>query len=1063
MSSSSDDERPNFQSKINFANFNVGARKQPKPNAKNNLAKAAKKQLGGVAGKSSKKGARFPELYQRHSMISQSSSRQSGESLTASSSDEDDVGSSNRLFEANRSFGNSSPSQYGGKSRGGTNLPSFDFNNVVRGQLMEGEGEDDDDDMGDEGEEENQLDPRFYETDSSDDESALGVGAQMAPLTSRKSSIRSKSSLGHNRATYPDDSPDSRGSVNHFGGAADAGGVFESPLHPDMYPDEHDIVDQDATSLVSGGSQERPTGLKSILRKMSLVDSHPSDEYSMGASLGHSLGQPSRSDTFLGRVLSFSQDHGLGGGGLVPGGSRSERYPNRLQHIDEESEIGLDPEDPNYEDTIELKKMDFAKLSEEAHNLIAGHVPEMTVNRAGEQHGVDLLAETEGVGPVEGASSSTDSVREEKKSTNQLQGPGENPVDTSNGAEPQDDSHHSSFLAPNPDLYLRGEGQADDPDDYMMLDEDMGDGYVAPPKKVHAGVLSSLLKLYANPQEAKSSSTFGTSAATTLADDFDQEESVHHSHKPDFGKLKTGFKKLGKGKRGHQYKSSTDEGVRFPDGDVESISSTASHYIGEDAQNLPSFQNAKPRAPKRVTVKATKLAAKKLKGQKKFDQQLRITVHIADILQRQRFILRMCKALMLYGAPTHRLEEYMTMTSRVLEIDGQFIYFPGCMIVSFGDAATRTSEVHLVRCAQGLNLSKLSDTHKIYKSVIHDLTGVEAAAVKLEDLLSKKNLYNPWLCVFFYGLGSSMVTPFAFGGGWLDIPVSFAVGLCVGYLQFFVSSMSNLYSSVFEVTASIVVSFISRGIGSIHGGKIFCFSAIAQGSLALILPGYIILCGSLELQSRNIVAGSVRMFYAIIYLLFLGFGITLGAALYGWVDKNSISESTCPADHGIDARFRILFVPMFLLALGLINQARWRQVPVMIIIASVGYIGTYFAGKHFSLVTEFTAAIGAFIVGILGNMYLRIWKGMAVSAMLPAIFVQVPSGIASQSSLLTGIDTANQITNGSTKTVDAASSAGSLLFGAAMVEVSIGISVGLFAAALVVYPFGKKRTGLFTL
>ena len=95
--------------------------------------------------------------------------------------------------------------------------------------------------------------------------------------------------------------------------------------------------------------------------------------------------------------------------------------------------------------------------------------------------------------------------------------------------------------------------------------------------------------------------------------------------------------------------------------------------------------------------------------------------------------------------------------------------------------------------------------------------------------------------------------------------------------------------------------------------------------------------------------------------------------------------------------------------------------------------------------TEFTACIGAFIVGVLGNLYSRIWKGMAVSAMLPAIFVQVPSGIASKSSLISGLNTADQITNksssnnGGTVTNDASS----LSFGATMVEVSIGISVGL--------------------
>lgn len=68
----------------------------------------------------------------------------------------------------------------------------------------------------------------------------------------------------------------------------------------------------------------------------------------------------------------------------------------------------------------------------------------------------------------------------------------------------------------------------------------------------------------------------------------------------------------------------------------------------------------------------------------------------------------LCRALMLYGSPAHRLEETLRLTSRALEIDGlnslrrwlisaQFLYVPGCMVVSFDDSNTKTSSMHLVR------------------------------------------------------------------------------------------------------------------------------------------------------------------------------------------------------------------------------------------------------------------------------------------------------------------------------------------------------------------------------
>lgn len=771
---------------------------------------------------------------------------------------------------------------------------------------------------------------------------------------------------------------------------------------------EMDITDQPKGSFSSNTStrsadhstRSGETGRRRSIRALfhrSSVSDHPD--------------APSHSDSFLGRVLNFSGGNsGLSGGGLVPGASRAGD-----EHLDGEKEIGR-----SEDHSIELQNLNYAELNEEAENLISSHAPK---NPRVAFHTPKYDLET---------------LREEGSS-----------VDRQNTHSRTNTETSSAFYQPNPDL-LREDLDFDLQDD-DFIDED-GE-YIAPPSRVHAGVLSSLLKLYQNSQ-SKSTTSF-QSVPTTLAEELLGPESLYDSKNTsthDFTQLKTSFK-LGQKKLASKFKK-----THLPTSPRDSSDESDSGALDGDAAKLPSFQNARPKAPK--TNRDPKYLGKRLKA-KRYEQKLRITVHIADILQRQRFIIRMCRALMLYGAPTHRLEEYMVMTSRVLEIDGQFVYFPGTMIVAFGDAATRTSEVHLVRCAQGLNLSKLADTHKIYKEVVHDLIGVDDATKKLDDLMKKRNAYSPWICVFLYGLGSASVCTWGFGGGWLDIPISFGIGLLIGYLQFFVSSMSNLYSSVFEVTSSIVVAFVARGIGSINHGNTFCFGAIAQGSLALILPGYIILCGSLELQSKNIVAGSVRMFYAIIYSLFLGFGITLGAALYGWVDSNATNQSVCVTGHGLDDKWRIFFVPLFSLCLGLINQARVSQLPVMILISSIAYIGTFFASKHFSNVTEFTASIGAFIIGILGNMYSRIGKGMAVSAMLPAIFVQVPSGIASKSTLLSGIATANKITNSSSST--SSSDLSSLSFGATMVEVAIGISVGLFAAALVVYPFGKRRTGLFTL
>ncbi|CAI7617532.1 unnamed protein product [Penicillium glandicola] len=456
----------------------------------------------------------------------------------------------------------------------------------------------------------------------------------------------------------------------------------------------------------------------------------------------------------------------------------------------------------------------------------------------------------------------------------------------------------------------------------------------------------------------------------------------------------------------------------------------------------------------------------------RLEDEIRVTVHIAEIICRQR-------ALMLFGAPTHRLEEYMQMTSKVLEVDSQFLYLPGCMVMSFDDPSTRTTEVKLVRVAQGIDLARLSDTHLIYKNVIHDVIGIEEAIQELDLVIKKKPIYNKVIIVLVYGLATATVGPFAFSARPIDMPIIFLNGILVGLMQHVAAPRSVLYSNVFEVTSTVVTSFVARAFGSIAIGVVdgkpqylFCFSAIAQSSIALILPGFLVLCSSLELQSHQIIAGSIRMVYALLFSLFIGYGITVGTTIYGLIDQNAVSDTSCPAKGAFKNPYvqRFPFVAIQTVWLLIINQGKWKQLPPMSVIALAGYISNYFSTKKLGSNSQVANTVGAFVVGIMGNMYSRFWHGHAATAILPAIFILVPSGLAATGSLISGVESADEIRQnvGSHGSASSAPGAGlqsgnsvfSLGFG--MIQVAIGITIGLFISALVVYPYGKARSGLFS-
>lgn len=339
--------------------------------------------------------------------------------------------------------------------------------------------------------------------------------------------------------------------------------------------------------------------------------------------------------------------------------------------------------------------------------------------------------------------------------------------------------------------------------------------YVPPPSEYRPSVLSNLLKLYKPPE-------------STLS------PSYPHSRKSEHGSEFTTPGSSGattpNRRKWYEKNRSQDTLANL----VEASARLASAGVSGDG---PSATSSRPKRPKHRRSPSGRMLSF---GRPRMEDEIRITMHIAETLTRQKYIIRMCKALMLFGAPTHRLEEYLRMTARVLEIDGQFLYLPGCMIISFDDRSTHTTEVKIVRTNQGIDLGKLRDIHEIYKLVLHDKIDLEEAIESITRITEEKDKFHPWLRVLVFGLASATVAPFAFDGQLIDLPICFFLGCLVGTLQIIVAPKSDLYNNVFEITAAVLTSFLSRAFGSIRGGKLFCFSSLAQSSIALILPGWFV-------------------------------------------------------------------------------------------------------------------------------------------------------------------------------------------------------------------------------
>ncbi|KAG0330012.1 hypothetical protein BG004_002203 [Podila humilis] len=429
------------------------------------------------------------------------------------------------------------------------------------------------------------------------------------------------------------------------------------------------------------------------------------------------------------------------------------------------------------------------------------------------------------------------------------------------------------------------------------------------------------------------------------------------------------------------------------------------------------------------------------------EEQLRITLAVADILERQDYILRLAKSLIKYGAPSHRLEDAIDHSARHLEINLQCVYLPNVMIVAFTDFETHTSETHLLKCAADLDMYKCALVHQVHKMVTHESMPVEEAIMKLEAINSERDANPRWATILAYAMAGFCTAPMFFNGSWVDAGVSFLVGGAVGLMVWLAEKVPS-YSHICEITMSVVVAFVAEAL---NGHMNYCASAIKLAGVVIILPGYTITCAILELSSRHIISGSVRLFYAIAFSLLLGYGLTIGASLWHLFDPVSDETSQTVAasvacTSSLDPKWNILFVPLFAISLNIWLRAHPRQWPLATILSIVGYTVSYTTSVYGGAKTEVSSALAAFAIGFCGNIYQRLTRQLSFQAVVCAVFFLVPGSIGLKGAMAWFSDDV---------------SAG-LNFALQMVVTAIAISVGLFASALVVYPMGKARSAQMT-
>jgi uncharacterized membrane protein YjjB (DUF3815 family) len=180
-------------------------------------------------------------------------------------------------------------------------------------------------------------------------------------------------------------------------------------------------------------------------------------------------------------------------------------------------------------------------------------------------------------------------------------------------------------------------------------------------------------------------------------------------------------------------------------------------------------------------------------------------------------------------------------------------------------------------------------------------------------------------------------------------------------------------------------------------------SLVTIAALIVLLPGMSLTVAMTELATRHLIAGTARLMSAVIVLLELVVGVALGERLAGVLVH---VHQAVPVPLPEWTQWLALVVSS--IGIAIVVQAQLRAFAWILAACALGYVGAAFGTR--ALDAQLGVVVGAFAVGVLGNMFARLMERPAQVVQVPAVLLLVPGsmGFRGMASML-GHETLNGV------------------------------------------------------
>ncbi|KAI8901431.1 hypothetical protein BC833DRAFT_577669 [Globomyces pollinis-pini] len=394
-------------------------------------------------------------------------------------------------------------------------------------------------------------------------------------------------------------------------------------------------------------------------------------------------------------------------------------------------------------------------------------------------------------------------------------------------------------------------------------------------------------------------------------------------------------------------------------------------------------------------------------------------------------MILLSKDLFHYGVPVHRLEYLLESVGESIGLPCSFFTLPNFIMMSI--QYQNDHKTYLLKQGQNFHMGKLSMVNDLCHELLNGRKTIEDSIVDLKQIREKSSL-NKWSFMFLYPATSWLLCLIGFNGTWMDALLSFTMGIIVGAFQILAIDFPTTFGYLFEFLSALVVAVFTNAAYILYSNYGYCIQTqkIMLSALVILLPGLFLTLSIVEISTRNVVCGTVRLASSLFTALLLGFGLAFGDYLV--VTK---APSTCPNQSAIPWPYMVVLVPLAGFLICILFEARRSQWLVMVVVSSMGFLTNTALNNSgiFGNNAGASSAIATFVIGIASNIYARFTRDVSIAPILCGILMLVPGSIGVKSTL--------EFFGNESQGEHLAS---------AMLQISLSITVGLFLATLLVWP-----------